>query len=147
MPDVLASLQASVEVDGRRVTLVRGDEIPKGISKADRDRLDGRGSIVSPKVLREQAAERASFAEAGAVGQTVAASPEVAAAPFDAGSASDGELAAWIKDAKPNADDTVAAAGEDAELAARLLDAEQAATGGNPRKTVVKGLEAVGQSE
>lgn len=61
-------------------------------------------------------------------------------APVD-GSVSD--LTAWIKDSKPNADDTVALAEGDPERAQRVLDAETAATGGKPRKTVQEQLEKI----
>jgi hypothetical protein len=44
---------------------------------------------------------------------------------------------------KPNADEVVAAAGDDPELAGRLLDAEERAQGGQPRQGVEQGLNKV----
>jgi hypothetical protein len=63
--------------------------------------------------------------------------------PFDAAAASDAEIAAWISEAKPNAPDTVAAAIDDATLAQRILDAENVARAGSPRKSVVEGLDTI----
>jgi hypothetical protein len=54
-----------------------------------------------------------------------------------------GELTGWIKQSKPNVDDTVALAEGDPERAQRVLDAETAATGGSPRKSVQEQLEKV----
>lgn len=48
----------------------------------------------------------------------------------------DGDLAAWIKDEGPTAKEVVDLAGDDAEIAQRLLNAEQTATEGHPRKNV-----------
>jgi hypothetical protein len=56
---------------------------------------------------------------------------------------SDEELIDWIKKDKPNAHEVVDAAEGDPDLARRLLDAEDAATGGDSRKSVVSGLTAV----
>jgi len=56
---------------------------------------------------------------------------------------SDGELVAWIKEDRPTARDMVDAAEGDADLARRLLSAEDEATGGNSRRNVIQGLTAV----
>lgn len=48
---------------------------------------------------------------------------------------------------KPNADEVVAAAGGDRELASRLLTAEERASGGDPRKGVKDGLSKVIEAE
>lgn len=53
----------------------------------------------------------------------------------------DDELEAFVKDAKVG--EVVEAAGGDAEFANRLLEAENGATGGEPRSGVLKGLTAV----
>lgn len=50
------------------------------------------------------------------------------------------ELAAWIKASKPSVDDTVALAEGAPELAQKVLDAETAAQGGEPRKGVAEQL-------
>lgn len=59
------------------------------------------------------------------------------------GDMSDADLVAWIRDDKPNAQEVINAAGGDPEQARRLLAAEAAATGNDPRKTVSTGLTAV----
>lgn len=56
---------------------------------------------------------------------------------------SDDELVDWIKEEKPNAQEIMDVTAGDSKLAQRLLAAETSATGGDPRKTVVKGLEAI----
>jgi hypothetical protein len=53
----------------------------------------------------------------------------------------DEELEAFVKDAKVG--DVVDAAGQDGAFAQRLLEAENAATGNDPRKGVADGLAAV----
>lgn len=62
---------------------------------------------------------------------------------FSAKDATDTELINWIKDGNPVVQEVVDASEGDAETAARLLTAEVAATGNDPRKGVVAGLEAV----
>jgi hypothetical protein len=56
---------------------------------------------------------------------------------------SDDELVAWIKEDKPTAHEVVDAAEGDPDLARRLLDAEDRATGGDSRKSVISGLTAI----
>jgi hypothetical protein len=53
---------------------------------------------------------------------------------------SDDELMTWIKEDKPTVRQVVEAAEGDPELAQRLLDAEDAATGGDSRTGVIQGL-------
>lgn len=55
----------------------------------------------------------------------------------------DVELVAWLEEEKPSAPQVINAAGDDPELAQRLLDAENSIAGRNARSTVVKGLEKV----
>ena len=62
---------------------------------------------------------------------------------FSAEDATDTELITWIKDKGPKVQEVIDASEGDAETAARLLAAEAAATGNDPRKGVVMGLEAV----
>jgi hypothetical protein len=63
--------------------------------------------------------------------------------PFSAQDATDTELINWIKDVGPKVQEVIDASEGDAETAARLLMAESAATGNDPRKGVIMGLEAV----
>jgi hypothetical protein len=53
------------------------------------------------------------------------------------------DVASWIESEKPNAADTVAAAGDDPATAAVVLEAESAATGGDPRASVEKPLQKI----
>ena len=53
------------------------------------------------------------------------------------------QLVNWIKAAKPNANEVIAAAQGDPDKAAALMDAESEATGGQPRKTVMDGLSKI----
>lgn len=62
---------------------------------------------------------------------------------IDAATASDVELIAFIKDTEPTVPNTIALAGDDVELAKRVLAAESAATDGAPRAGVEKGLTKV----
>jgi hypothetical protein len=62
---------------------------------------------------------------------------------FSAADATDTELITWIKDKGPRVQEVIDASEGDAETAARLLAAEAAATGNDPRKGVIMGLEAV----
>lgn len=54
----------------------------------------------------------------------------------DPETASAGEIAEWISTESPNVDDTVSLASGDSDLAAKVLEAENIATGGDPRKGV-----------
>lgn len=60
---------------------------------------------------------------------------------IDVDGATVGELSAWIKESKPNVDDTVALAEGDPDRAQKVLDAETTATGGSPRAGVQSKLE------
>lgn len=57
--------------------------------------------------------------------------------------ASVGELAEWIRQEKPNANDVVQASQGNPDVAAKLLQAESDAHDGEPRTGVVKGLQTV----
>lgn len=50
------------------------------------------------------------------------------------------ELATWIEEDKPTVNEVVEASGGDPNIAARLLEAEEMATQGTPRKTLVDAL-------
>lgn len=106
--------------DGRLRILRRGDEIPAGMAKGEMERLR----------------------ELGAIGSDDPAAP-AGPSPEELAVADAGTLATWITDAKPKVSDVLELAGEDAALAERLLAAEKAATGGDPRVTLVEGLEAI----
>lgn len=56
------------------------------------------------------------------------------------------KLVAWIRDERPNATTVVQAAGGDPEKARMLIEAENEASGGDPRKTVIDPLTKIAQS-
>jgi hypothetical protein len=56
---------------------------------------------------------------------------------------SDDELVAWIAEDHPKVSEVIDSAEGDPDLARRLLDAEDKATGGDSRKGVIEGLSAV----
>jgi hypothetical protein len=84
-----------------------------------------------------------SVVSAGAHGVFAPKVEKLAVAPPNAKTASIAELADFIASSELNAKDTTALAGGDPELAAKVLEAEQIATGGAPRKGVFKALAAV----
>ena len=71
------------------------------------------------------------------------ASEEAAAEGFNAATADLDEVVTWIEEEKPTVQETVDAAHGDPSTAKKLLDAESAATGGEPRVGVTEGLTAV----
>lgn len=77
------------------------------------------------------------------IGAFVTDTDPVEESTFDPGSASDDELREWIENDKPTAQQVLDVANDNPELASRLLAAENAATGNDPRKTVIAGLESV----
>lgn len=69
--------------------------------------------------------------------------PDAASSDFAASESSPHEIAEHITANSLNVDDTVALSDGDPETAQRVLEAEELASGGDPRKGVVAGLEAV----
>lgn len=140
--EVLRTLQAAVEVDGRRVTLRRGDEVPEGISDRDRQRLERRGSVVSSEQLASELSVREGFKNAGESDATADATAEPGASERTRPAADTG-LEAQIRDGKLKVDETVALANGDPATAERVLAAEAAANDGKPRKGVAEQLQAI----
>lgn len=62
---------------------------------------------------------------------------------LDINEASVDDLASWIREEKPNANEVVQKSGGDPELAEKLLQAETIAKDGDPRKAVLDGLGTV----
>jgi hypothetical protein len=113
-----------------------------------KERVGVQGEVVSIEELGPLALERGerlgSFytdaelagpatAEAAAVGETASNTSEWGVP----------ELVQYIETNKPNVDDTIALAQGDPDAAKRVLEAEDEATGGDPRSGVTKGLTAV----
>jgi hypothetical protein len=72
---------------------------------------------------------------------------EEAAAPDGPDFSSHDSLVYWIKQERPTAAQVVDAADEDPDKAEALLAAEQEATGGQPRKAVIRGLNEIALNE
>lgn len=120
--------------EGAREVLVRrramrGEVVELSASEAKR--LQGLGAI--GPVDEPQAEPDAAEGEGGE-------EPPATINPSDMG---DDELVAWITEARPVVSVVVDAAGNDPEEAMRLQIAEEAATGGEPRKGVIEGLQAI----
>lgn len=69
--------------------------------------------------------------------------PEFDVGSFEIQTATAAQTAEWIKETKPTVEETVDEANNDADLARKLLEAENLATGGQPRKGVVDGLNEI----
>lgn len=61
----------------------------------------------------------------------------------DASAPSHDELVAWIRNERPNSAEVVERAGDDPAMAEALIAAENEASGGDPRKSVVEPLERI----
>lgn len=152
--------------DGTKTSLVRtarrGETIDAStLADGEEKRLEELGALLPPgstgKDVEEEhqarldayRAERGDTEALQRHAQRVAQTGEVGGivnvdAPVDA-SAED--LAAFIRDNKPNADDTIALAENDPEKAARVLEAEHLATEGSPRQVVVDKLSKIVPAE
>lgn len=99
-----------------------------------------RGEEVDLRDLSEREIE---LAEENSMFEPVAGEKPKAEPEIDITEMSVEELAAHIEENKLNVGATVALAGEDADYAQHVLDAENAVTGREPRDGVVKGLEKI----
>jgi hypothetical protein len=129
----------------RIVFLDRGEALPDGLSDDEVERLKaidavGPADEVDALIARlaDPAGAEAADREAAEARLALQLSPDVSG---PVAGRTDDELAAWLENDKPNADETVAAAGDDPALARRLLDAENARE--KPRVGVVEGLQKV----
>lgn len=155
MGAVLKIRSATLRVDGELYEFSRGP-LPKGTPKAVVDVLRRRGALAEPgetvaaftpggdlTATPTGGAEGAPATEAGIPeadrSGAAAAPPSVPDAP-DVAATDVATLAAFIDSAKLNATATVALAGDSPELAAKVLEAEKVASGGDPRSTVEKPL-------
>lgn len=98
-------------------------------------RVAKRGETIE---LSEDEAARGDALDAFGTGKETEESAAIEVAGMD-----DEELVTWIEENDPTVQDVVDASAGNGALAQRLLDAETSATGGDPRKGVVKGLAAV----
>lgn len=147
-------------VDGSQIarvrTAVRGDEV--ALTSEEEQRLQDAGALLPAGSKPEDAqavadarvdAYRAQRGDSEALQRHIArvsgaaGSADVVNVEADVDNSSVADLAEWIKDAKPNVDDTVALAEGDPERARKVLDAESSATGGSPRQGVSDKLEKI----
>lgn len=140
------------------LTALQGETV--SLSASEETRLERNGALLPKGATSEQAAEHAQAKVDAFRGQrgdqealarhqarveahAQSGDADVVNVDAAAGSSSVADLAEWLKEAKPNVDDTVALAEDDPELAQKVLDAETAATGGKPRQGVVDKLERI----
>lgn len=137
-----------VERNGKKVVTVRrafrGDEVelsPENIKRGDA--VNAFEPLKSSKKAQTTKEDQAPVAggDPAADPSGTSADPQVDGP--DISSMSDDELSKFLEEREPNEGDTVAMAGDDPELAERLLSAESAATGGSPRKGVSERLQAI----
>lgn len=114
MAEAFTHLAGLIKTDAGQISLSRGDSVPEGADKDELARLRANGSFADVDEAKETV-DTSALAEA-----------------------SDEEIAEFVS--KSSAKEVVDAAGEDVELAQRLLDAEQ---DGKDRKTAVEPLEAI----
>lgn len=117
--------------DGTPVFVNRGDVLPADIDPEDLEYLIGLGSVDEISADAEDTAP----VEDG--------DPQHATEDYDARGKDVAELVAWLRDEQPTVDEVIAAAWNDADAAAGLLEAEAVVTEDAPRKGVQKGLEAL----
>jgi hypothetical protein len=118
--------------------LARGDELHAFVTEED----EAAAKEAAEAEADEMEAMRQSQLEAQTPPGTDAEGEEVEEV-SSVSEMSDEELVAWIKEDKPTAHEVVDAAEGDPDLARRLLDAEDEATGGDSRKSVISGLTAI----
>jgi hypothetical protein len=110
----------------------RGEEIDiSELREADLEKGERLGSFFNDDEMRQ-------IARAGVEGNL-----EAAGVGFDASEAGEHEIAEYITENRLTVDETVALSGGDPVVAQRVLEAESVASGGDSRKGVVAGLEAV----
>jgi hypothetical protein len=131
------------------VSTKRGQERPKF---SNRHASRGQTVTVPPEVYDwgeergafmsvEEDAVREAYLEEAATGEPTggAEAGEAADLNFD----DQDQLVNWIRNAKPTAPVVISAADGDPDKAAALMEAEEEATGGQPRKTVMDGLQKI----
>lgn len=131
----------SLVVRARAITLkgkdlTQGDPVPKGIPADQLRKLQEMGAVQDaglPLPGRDPGI--------AAVAQVAVAVSQPDPEPYDAAAATDAELQAWLIHVKPVAEDTIAAAKGDPNLAKRIAAAEEKAE--KPRKGVIDALGAI----
>ena len=130
-----------LEPQTKLIFLSRGDELPKNLADGEKERLEAQGALGTDADLdalenRMRGIEPAPDAPADAP-------PAVSVDHDTLAGMNDADLAKWVESEKPKVADLVAAVGDDADLAGRVLAAESAATKGDPRSTLKSALDKV----
>lgn len=110
-------------------TFARGDEVPEDTPAEVVAWLRRGGAIEGAQSQADEGAELGD-------GKVPDRSLDIATADAPA-------IAEWIKSTKPNAQETVALAGTDADLARKVLEAEDLSHGGDGRTTVKVPLQGI----
>jgi hypothetical protein len=119
----------------------RGVAVTSSGADADRPLRQDYVSALSAYDLGQDAAVLGASTVPGGV--AVVGDAPVSPEGYSAQGRSASEVASWIESEKPNAADTVAAAGDDPDTAAVVLEAESTATKGDPRASVEKPLQKI----
>lgn len=171
--ETLRIIAAEQRYEGETYTFRKGP-IPDDTPKAVVDALREQGALESSDTVSQEAATTEAFndrpprphptaiAKGGAEGEPASGSPDAVEPPNltptddggggapanapDVESTSVADLAKFIDSESPNATQTVALAGDSPELAAKVLEAENLAHGGDGRKTVTVPLSKLADS-
>lgn len=126
------------------------EDVTDPVTGADvrREHIGHRGDTVTlsdedyDRAVRFDAIEDPDSGDSGDDGSAGSASPTLSTASVP-------ELSDWLlgkyddQSAKPTVDDVLAAVDDDAALAGRMIEAEQHASGGQPRTSLIEGLQKV----
>lgn len=122
-------LSRRIAMHGETVDIPRQEDIDRGEEAGafvDEDAMADEQAVEGDTAAED--ADAANAQEAGGV-------PDI--------NANHDELVAWVSDTKPNEDAMVNAAQGDPAMAQALMDAEEEASGGQPRKGVMTRLQAI----
>lgn len=146
MSKLLAHARAIVRLTSGGVDIVeRGNPLPDDVEPSEITRLEDAGALVDAEELEHINSQ---LGAPNPVPYSAAAEEESAtASEFDAETASVTEIAEHIASEKLKVDETVALAGDDKDLAAKVLEAESTSHGGDPRAGVESKLQALIDSE
>lgn len=122
-------------VPGDKPALGRRIAMRNEIVDIPRDEDLERGKAADALVETSQLTDDNEAAEEDAASE----SPPAEGLNFD----SQDELVIWLQENKPTVPQTIAAADGNADKAEALMDAEEEASGGQPRKSVMEGLQKI----
>lgn len=128
----------------RGIATQRGVIVPSSGADPEQPlRTDYINALNSYDLGQDAAVVGASTVPGGVVSVGAANLEPVEGGGYDARGRSATEVADWIESEKPNASETIAAAGDDPAAAQTVLEAESVATKGDPRKGVADSLQKI----